>query len=219
VWEGTLLPHVRHGGDPLGAIHGAAWQRPWTVLDEDEASAMLAYEHRPDSAWPFAFDCSHTLRLHDEGLEMTLALTNQSDRPAPAGLGWRASFASRPGSRIALLADSQWEFDADHLPLRRVAASGVQDDSAALPRQACFDDWNGIVQVDDGAVRLRLQSGLKRLVVTTDAAGFSLAPVSHVPNAVHLHATGAATADLGLAILQPGESLVAQWRIAVEGAA
>ena len=217
LWQGTQLPQVRHGGDPPHAIHGVAWQRPWTVLEQDAASAMLAYEHRADSAWPFAFDCSHTLRLDDHGLELMLALTNQSGRAAPAGLGWRPSFAQRPGSRIAFHADAQWQFDADCLPLRRTPATGLQGDTASLPADACFDGWNGVVRIEDDVMRLRLESALTRLVVGTEAGAFTVAPVSHVPNAVHLHAAGAATADLGLAVLQPGESLLAQLRLSVEG--
>ncbi len=219
LWEGTQQPQVRHGGDPLQAIHGVAWQRPWAVLDEEATGAMLAYEHRADSAWPFAFDCSHTLRLDADGLEMTLALTNQSGRPAPAGLGWRPCFVQRPGSRIAFQAGAQWQFDADRLPVRRTPATGVQGDTAALPANACFDHWDGIVH---RAGRRRAPAPAIRpdpLVVGTDAAGFTVAPVSHVPNAVHLHAAGAAATELGLAILQPGESLMAQLRIAVEGTA
>jgi aldose 1-epimerase len=219
VWEGTLQPQVHHGGDPLTAIHGAAWQRPWTVLENDGAGAMLAHEHRADPSWPFAFDCSHTLRLTAEGLQMTLALTNQSGRPAPAGLGWRPTFQQRPGSRMAFRAAAQWEFDADRLPVRRAPATGVRGDIASLPPEACFDDWDGSVQLQDDLATLRLQSGLTRLVVGRDATGFTVAPVSHVPNAVHRYAAGASTADLGLAILQPGESLMAQLSIAVEDTA
>src|SRR6476660_9934519 len=47
VWQGTQHPLVRNNGDEPHAIHGVGWQRPWSVLDEDPASAMLAYEHRP----------------------------------------------------------------------------------------------------------------------------------------------------------------------------
>jgi len=219
VWQGTLQPQVHHGGDPLLAIHGAAAQRPWSVLEQDGASAMLAYEHRGDASWPFAFDCSHTLRLDAQGLAMTLALTNQSGRPAPAGLGWRPAFMQRPATRLAFRASGQWEFDGDRLPVRRLPAEGMQGDVAALAPPACFDGWDGVARIEDELVALRLQSELTRLVVGRDAGGFTVAPVSHVPNAVHRYATGASTAELGLAILQPGESLMAQLSIIVEGAA
>ena len=218
-WQGTQQPQVRHGGDPLPAIHGVASQRPWTVLEEGEAHAMLAFEHRADGTWPFAFDCSHTLRLAAHGLEMTLALTNQAGQAAPVGLGWRAAFAAHEGSRIALHATGQWQFDADLLPVRRTPATGLHADAASLPAQACFDGWDGTVQLQHAALCLRLQSGLTRLLVGSDADGFWLAPVSHLPNAVHLYAAGAAAAESGLAVLAPGESLIAQMRMDVEGTA
>ena len=60
VWQGTQQPLVRHPGDAPRNILGLGWQRPWEVLDADEGSVMLACEHRADSGWPFAFDCSHT---------------------------------------------------------------------------------------------------------------------------------------------------------------
>src|SRR6478752_5261345 len=93
VWQGTLQPQVRHPGDAPEQIHGLGWQRPWEVLEQDDASVMLAYEHRADASWPFAFDCSHAVRLQPSGFEMTLAVTNQSGQVAPVGLGWRTAFA------------------------------------------------------------------------------------------------------------------------------
>jgi hypothetical protein len=44
----------------------------------------------------------------------------------------------------------------------------------------------------------------------------AIAPVSHVKNAMALVDRGAAPAELGVAILQPGESISAQMAIAVE---
>jgi aldose 1-epimerase len=120
---------------------------------------------------------------------------------------------------MAFAADGQWAFDADRLPQRRLPSTGFAGDIAALPPQGCFDGWDGLVQLEDDAVRLRLQSSTGRLVVARESGGFSVAAVSHVPNAVHLHAAGTPTGDLGLAILQPGESLLAQLGIVVEDAA
>ena len=218
VWEGTQQPQVRHRGDAPEAIHGLGWQRPWAVLDQDECSAMLAYEHRADASWPFAFDCSHALRLQGSGLEMTLALTNQSGQPAPVGLGWRTLFALRPGSHLRLRAGGRWEFDADRHPAVRRPDAGADGDAAAISGATCFDGWDGAAELRDAQLRVRVQSGLSRLLVFTDAARDTIAiePVSHVPNAVHRYASGAPAADLGLTLLQPGESLIAQMRIEAE---
>lgn len=218
VWRGTQEPQVRNVGDPPHAIHGVAWQRPWEVLDHDGTSAMLAYEHRADASWPFAFDCSHTLRLTPSGLEMTLALTNQSGQLAPTGLGWHPRFVKRAGGRIALRAGGRWQLGADLLPTERAPSTGLDADTATLAADDCFEGWSGQAELRDPVLRVRVGSGLPRVLVYAAHPGGELvvAPVSHAPNAVHLYAAGAAGGDLGLALLPPGDTLVAQMRIAVE---
>jgi aldose 1-epimerase len=220
VWQGTQHPLVRNNGDEPHAIHGVGWQRPWSVLDEDGSSAMLAYEHRPDASWPFAFDCSHTLRLKPDALELTLALTNHSPQPAPAGLGWHPFFVKRPGSRIAFHATGRWEMGTDKLPTRRIAADGIDGPCADVDVDHCYDGWDGVVRLRDDVMQVRVRSGLTRLVVFTHPSREFVAvePVSHVNNALQMVAAGATGADLGLATLQPGETMMAQMSIEVEPA-
>jgi aldose 1-epimerase len=179
---------------------------------------MLAYEHRADAAWPFAFDCSHTVRVKPDALELTLALTNQSSQPAPAGLGWHPFFVKRPGSHIAFHAAGRWEMGADKLPTSRSASAGIDADCAGLDVDHCFDGWDGVVRLRDDVLDLRVRSGLTRLVVFTHPSRdfVAIEPVSHVNNALQLVAGGAAAADLGLATLQPGETMLAQMTIEVE---
>jgi aldose 1-epimerase len=217
-WQGTQHPLVRNDGDQPHAIHGVGWQRPWAVLDSDETSAMLAYEHRADAAWPFAFDCSHTYRLRPTGLEMVLALTNQSDQPAPAGLGWHPYFTKRSASHLRFRAEGRWEMGPDKLPTRRTQASGIDADCAGLDVDHCYDGWDGVAELRDEAMRVRVLSGLGRVVAFTNASRpyVAIEPVSHVNNAVHLYAAGLPAADLGLVVLAPGESMMAQMSIEVE---
>lgn len=220
VWQGTQHPLVRNNGDEPHAIHGVGWQRPWSELDSDATSAMLAYEHRSDAAWPFAFDCSHTFRLRPDALEMTLALTNQSGQPAPAGLGWHPYFDKRPGGHVSMRAGGRWEMGADKLPTQRVASTGIDADCAALDVDHCYDGWDGVVHLRDDVLQLRVTSPLTRVVVFNSPSRNYLAiePVSHVNNAVHLYAAGAPADALGLTVLQPGETMVAQMAIEVEAA-
>lgn len=219
-WQGTQHPLVRNNGDEPHAIHGVGWQRPWTVLESGPAFAMLAYEHRPDGAWPFAFDCSQTLRLGEQGLELTLALTNQSEQPAPAGLGWHPYFMKRERSRIAFAASGRWEMGADKLPTERKPARGLDGNCAFLDVDHCYDGWDGMAHLRDERMHVRIRSNLSRLVVfTNDTRDFvAIEPVSHVNNAVNLHAAGLPADALGLRILQPGESMMAQMAIEVEAA-
>lgn len=219
VWQGTDHPLVRNNGDEPHAIHGVGWQRPWSVLDSDAQSAMLAYEHRPDGSWPFAFDCSQTFRVREGALEMTLALTNQSPQPAPAGLGWHPYFVKRERSRIAFEATGRWEMGGDKLPTVRKPAHGLDTDCRFLDVDHCYDGWDGVAHLRDECLHVRVRSSLSRLVVfTNDTRDYiAIEPVSHVNNAVNLLAAGRGADELGLRVLQPGESMMAQMTIEVEG--
>ncbi len=220
VWNGTQHPLVRNNGDEPHAIHGVGWQRPWTVLENDAQMAMLSYEHKADSSWPFAFDCSHTIRLRDGALEFTLALTNQSGQTAPAGLGWHPYFMKRARSRIAFDATGRWEMGADKLPTARKPSRGLDSDCAFLDVDHCFDGWDGVAHLRDEAMHVRIRSSLSRLVVFTNDTRDHVAiePVSHVNNAVHLVSAGGNAAELGLRVLAPGETMVGQMTLEVEPA-
>ena len=217
-WQGTSHPLVSNNAPEPHAIHGVGWQRPWSVLDSDDSFAMLAYEHPADAAWPFAFDSSQTLRLRGNALELTLALTNQSPGPAPAGLGWHPFFVKRPGARITFAATGRWEMGPDKLPTTRRPSDGLDAHCATLNVDHCFDGWTGIVQLRDEALHTTIRSNLGRLVVFTNASRDTIAiePVSHVNNAINLVAAGADAGELGLRTLQPGETLTAQMSIEVE---
>ena len=220
VWQGTQHPLVRNNGDEPHAIHGVGWQRPWEILENDAQSLLLAYEHKADSSWPFAFDASQSIRVRDGVLELTLALTNQSEQAAPAGLGWHPYFVKRARSRISFEATGRWEMGPDKLPTVRKPARGLDADCAFLDVDHCFDGWDGVAHLRDELMHVRIRSNLSRLVVFTNDTRDHVAiePVSHVNNAVHLYAAGAAPNDLGLRVLQPGQSMMAQMTLEVEPA-
>ena len=224
-WNGTSHPLVQNFAPEEHAIHGVVWQRPWEVLDTSDGFAMLACEHAADRSWPFAFDCSQTLRLGDSGLEMTLSMTNQSAQPAPAGLGWHPYFAKRDASRIAFEATGRWEMGLDKLPTEHRASSGLDTDCATLDVDHCYDGWSGSVLLHDPVLHSRLTSNLKRLVVFTNATKdfVAIEPVSHVNNAMNIaaqsHGAAGTPGQLGIKILQPGESWSVQMAILVERAA
>jgi len=217
-WQGTQHPLVRNNGAEPHAIHGVGWQRPWEVLESESDFALLAYEHRPDAAWPFAFDSSQTLRVRGDTLELTLSLTNHARRAAPAGLGWHPYFVKRARSRISFEASGRWEMGPDKLPTERRPSHGLDASCAFLDIDHCFDGWSGVVQLRDELLHTRVTSSLSRLVVfTNDTREFvAIEPVSHVNNAISLVDAGAGASQLGLAILQPGESISAQMAITVE---
>ena len=218
-WEGTSHPLVQNFAPEPHAIHGIGWQRPWTVLESDTHFALLSCEHKPDGSWPFAFDSSQTFRITEHALELTLGMTNQSDKPAPAGLGWHPYFMKRARSRISFEATGRWEMGPDMLPTQRKAAHGLDADCAFLDVDNCYDGWNGIVHLRDELLHTRITSKLSRLVVyTNDTRDYiAIEPVSHVNNALNmLEAHAGKPEDLGVCILQPGQSLSATMTIETE---
>ena len=222
VWAGTSHPLVQNSTTEPHAIHGVGWQRPWEVLDDSPQFALLSYEHKADAAWPFAFDSSQAFRLGDAELVMTLSLTNQSSTPAPAGLGWHPYFAKRAQSHIKFEAGGRWEMGEDKLPTHRTASRGLDAPCADLDVDHCFDEWRGQALLRDENLLVRVGSNLTRLVVFTNPTRdfVAIEPVSHVNNAANLIAHNNYTAqELGLRVLEPGESMSAEMSIRVESAA
>lgn len=218
-WNGTGHPLVRNNAPEPHAIHGVGWQRPWEVLEQGDDFALLSHEHRADAAWPFAYDASQTFRIAPGVLELSLSVTNQSPGPAPMGLGWHPYFVKRTRSRIAFDATGRWEMGEDKLPTARSGSRGLDADCARLDVDHCFDGWQGVVRLRDEVMRVRLTSGLTRLVVfTNDTRDFvAIEPVSHVNNALGLLDAGRGDAQaLGVTVLAAGESMSVDMKIEME---
>lgn len=219
LWQGTDHPLVKNFEPEPHAIHGVGWERPWEVLDSSDTFALLSYEHRADTSWPFDFDSSQAFKISADALEMTLSITNQSVVSAPVGLGWHPYFARRPGSKVTFSAEGRWEMGDDKLPTHRDTTAGLDADCSTLTVDHCFDGWRGYLHLRDALLHTRVSSNLTRLVVYAkpERDNIAIEPVSHVNNAVHLMArTGATAEELGLVILQPGETFSCEMRIDVE---
>ncbi|MES2948855.1 MAG: aldose 1-epimerase [Pseudomonadota bacterium] len=220
-WQGTNHPLVKNWAPDPHAIHGVGWERPWTVLETGDHFALLSYEHKADAAWPFDFDSSQAFRLEAHALELSLSITNQSAVSAPVGLGWHPYFVKRADSHVRFNATGRWEMGDDKLPTHRAAHAGLDSDCATLDADHCFDGWGGVVHLRDGVLNMRVVSSLSRMVVYSTPQNDSIAiePVSHVNDAVNRMAqTGASAGDLGLCILQPGQTFSCAMRIEVEHA-
>ena len=216
LWNGTSHPLVGNFAPEPHAIHGVAWMRPWQVLDASDGFALLSFEHQADANWPFGFDCSQAFRLSPDALEVTLSVTNQSDQAAPFGLGWHPFFAKRPASRIGFKAAGRWDMGPDKLPTQRRSNSGMDVDCDALDIDHCFDGWRGDVVLQDPQMTVRLSASLDHLVVFTHPGCdfVAIEPVSHVNNAINMAGADAARLQqLGVRVLQPGESMSATMRI------
>ena len=218
-WQGTDHPLVSNWPPLPHAIHGVGWERPWTVLEASDTFALLSYEHKADASWPFDFDSSQAFKLEAHALELSLSITNQSAVAVPVGLGWHPFFAKRPDSRVQFEATGRWEMGDDMIPTHHAANSGLDAACATLNVDHCWDGWSGTVVLQDSVLTTRVRSSLSRLVVYCTPTSDSLAiePVSHVNDAVNRMAqTGASAEELGICVLQPGQTFTCAMRIEAE---
>jgi len=212
-WLGVDHTTEPNFDDSPHSLHGVTWQRPWQVLAADATAAELAYEHRPDAHWPFAFEARQRFVLTPGALEVHLAFTNRERQAQPVGLGWHPYFPKRQRSRLHIELSDRWDCDASGLPTRRVPQPGIDADVAHLGFDNCFEGWRGPARIRDEKLSLRLSSSLPYLVVFTPDTKpyYCVEPVSHVSNAIHM----ADPIAHGLRSLAPGESMEATLALSV----
>ncbi len=220
-WQGDDHCLAANFDDSPHALHGVAWQRPWTVLSSNATQAELRYCHAPDTDWPFAFDVTQRFDLTPAGLTAHLAVTSRSDRAQPVGLGWHPNFPQREQARLDIDVSTRWERDASNLPTHAVPQPGIHSAVAGLALDHCFGGWQGPALIRDAALQVRLTSSLPYLVVftpdmptrrskpmptpTPTPTHYAVEPVSHVSNAIQM----ADPTAHGLRTLAPGATFEA----------
>lgn len=207
-------------GPPHHASHGHGWERPWTVAFSDASRCDLTFAFDDKAIWPFPYKAFQSFKLDQQGLHIHLSLTNTGKEAMPAGIGIHPYFPKTPGTTLQATVGHLWEIDDATIPVRRVPAPAEYDfsspkslDQARLDH--CFDGYGGLMEIvwPGQPVKLRVTSSnnLKHLVVYTPQGQnfFCAEPVSHMPDAVNrLHDN---TIDTGLVIVQPGETLSADY--------
>ena len=221
-WQGRDVQLRRNFPPEAHAIHGESWLAPWHVEELSDSSCTLVFENDA-SDWPWRYRGRQVFTLGDHGLDLSLELVNFSDTPMPAGLGWHPYFP-RGDAMIEAPVTSVWRKRADHIPLSLAPLSPATDLNASRAVAQ--------LELDDIFVAPARQSVMtwasRRLRVTMTATPvlstlvvfvpkgrdfFCVEPVSHVPDAVNMVASRAVT---GLVSLEPGATLSANIRLAVE---
>ena len=217
-WQGQAYALAQNFLPEPHAIHGVAWQRPWQVKELGAELAVLTYQHQPDEAWPFAFDCEQSFSLGAAGLTMDLRITNRHSQAAPVGGGWHPYFVKRPSSHIAFKATGRWDMGADKLPTERQPSPGLRTNCKTLDVDHCFDGWQGAAELRDELLNIHIKSSLDRLVVFTHPSRefVAIEPVSHVNNAINMSTSRSSLSSLGMTSLEPDQTWSAQMTISVE---
>jgi aldose 1-epimerase len=204
----VLLP-ATPGFEPH-ALHGVGWRAPWNVLRVHGGTVDLVLAAEAGPEWPWAWTASHRLTLSEDGLEMSLSLTNEDAAPMPAGLGLHPYFAVEPATRLQLSAPRVWLTDAREIPERLTAAGELIDwsEAAAVAEAPFVDhayaDWNGRAALLHDGWRVDMTASRNarwaQVYAPRGEAFACVEPVTHRPDA-HNAPPGE---DSGLTVLEPG---------------
>lgn len=216
--EVVIAPNMP--GDP-SPLHGQGWLHPWQVESAEEARAVLSFEHGAGE-WPWSYRAEQLFELDAGGLSVRLTCRNQSEEAMPCGLGQHPYFPCGPETRIDAAVETAWTIDEYVLPVEQVPATGRFD---LRERLVCsqnldhgFGGWGGTAVMTDPAwpYELRMSSPDARFfqLYSPPAGGIFVAePVSHANAA--LNAPEKNWEQLGLRVLEPGESMQLDMRLDV----
>ncbi|MDE2333942.1 MAG: aldose 1-epimerase [Rhodospirillales bacterium] len=203
------------------AIHGVGWRRPWIVLASAPARASLAYDHAPDSDWPFPFRAEQHLSLEPGGLTWRFAATNLAAHPAPMGFGLHPFFPRPPGTRLRFAAERVWRHDARKIPSHATSvpadwdfAAGREVASAVLDH--CFTDWGGRAEIalPHATLTLAAEPAFRHLIVyiPPERDFFAVEPVTNLTDGLNRIESEPMS---NIIVLRPGERREASVRLDV----
>jgi aldose 1-epimerase len=210
-------------GDHPHALHGHGWQRAWRSEMVSRDRVTLAYDHEPD-AWEWAYSAEQTFTLTDDGMVLTLSLTNRSDKPMPYSLGLHPYFPRHPGSTLKAAVKGMWLADETVLPSELVAADTVIDLGAGQKvSEAPFVDytfpgWEGPAVITQPELGLEItlsgsdNCGFLHVFIPEGTDFFCAEPTTAMPNAVNRPEPPAVS---GAKVLEPGATVAMEMRIAV----
>ncbi len=216
-WRGKLMDLVRNFPPEPHAIHGVGFERPWQVQTRSSDSAVLRLMHRPDAAWPWAFEARQRITLSDDLLVLEFDAVNLESQAVPLSFGHHPYFPCS-GARLTFHAQGVWLVGDDSLPCELAQPAGQFDFSqgAAVENadiDHCFTGWNGVAIISwpDKAQALGI-AGSRELssavvYIRRGLDAFCFEPVAHINNALNR-----TDRESSMPVIAPGESFAASLR-------
>jgi aldose 1-epimerase len=216
-WRGKHMTLARNFPPEPHTIHGVGFERPWQVQGRGSDSVQLRLTHRPDAAWPWAFEARQRITLSDDLLVLEFAALNQESQPVPLAFGHHPYFP-RSGARLTFHAQGVWLVGDDSLPRELVQPAGHFDFSrgAAVENadiDHCFTGWNGVAIIAwpdrPQALAITASRELSNAVVYSRHGldAFCFEPVAHINNALNR-----ADRESSMPVIAPGENFEASIR-------
>ena len=191
------------------AIHGDAFQKPWTVAAQSAADATLTLRGQ---IGPFRYNARVTYALDADALSVRLDLTNRAEITLPYGGGFHPWFPRYDATLLEFRATGHWPEDARHLPATsdpvEIPPEWRFERAAPLPSgwiNCGFSGWDGRAQITQPGLKITVEApSLSTVILYSPGAAasfFCFEPVSHPVDAHNL------PGQPGLVPLAPGASL------------
>jgi aldose 1-epimerase len=209
------------------ALHGHAWRRPWRAGARTASSVELHFSHTPADGpaerWPFRYEASQRIELSETGLAVTMTVRNLDSRAMPFGMGHHPYYPRTPATRIHAHVAAMWHASADLLPTHLGAhpsvsalasPEGLSADAFDLDNN--FSQWSGEATIawpdERRALTLRADPAFAHTVIYAPSDRRDLLCVEPVSNTADWLNLNAAPETIGGGVLQPGESVSAEFR-------
>jgi aldose 1-epimerase len=204
------------------ALHGDGWLMPWQAASSGEDRAVLRFEHQ-GAEWPWRYAAQQTFVLTDDGLTISLSITNLSASAMPVSGGFHPYFPRTRETRFHATVDGVWLVNASLIPSRHVPQHELYDLSDAELSSApfadnCYTGFSGTAQIDipehDLAITLDASNNLRflHMYLPTGEPYFCAEPVSAMPDAFN---RSEPRTETGLRVLAPSETLTVSMQLRV----
>ena len=180
------------------AIHGFSRDRKWEVLAGDGFSLRVRDQYHGDGSILFAYTLVQAITLDEDGVELSLELTNLAAATLPYGFGFHPWFQKEPHTYLSFAAETAFHRSERGFPERPSPHARQQEFSEGVEVTSMpwfdghFAGWqsrSAMVDWRSSGVRMRLSAaGALRnlhLYVPDDRPVFCVEPVSHVPDVVN----------------------------------
>lgn len=217
----TVPDNNAYGG---GNIHGFGWQSAWDILGQTASHTVLEHR-RTTGSDPYRYRATQEVSLHQAGVTIEIAVTNEADQALPYGLGHHPWFPCAPDTTLGMTATGALVFgDA----FRATGSQSLPDGGPyaekpvfATGRETAwsFLGWDGSARIETPssglAITLTASETLHCPVVWAPAGADFLCvePQSH---AIGSPSEKAARAVAPLTRLEPGGTLSGWLRIVPE---
>ena len=229
-WAGKTQQLVLSEPPRHNASHGLARYAPWTVVEHGDAHVVCEFTVFTQPGWPGVLHAQLTYRLTEDGLHVTLEVTNVGGTDVPFGYGAHPYLTVGETAvdevRVTLSAASRLEVDDRLLPVVVSPVDGTEVDlrDGALVGERVLDTaYTDLMREPDGGWRARLERQDRFAELWADASfgwaqvftgekrrdvGLAVEPMTCGPDAFN---EGPTHADLR--VLAPGENLALRWGI------